>query len=416
MNIIRDAALAGVIAALALPATVSAATNSAPAGTVAKPLTRNIMRSAPNPVTHAIDAVTVDEGPLVHTAQIFPWGPGGDIVGKDDVSAQVQQVWKNLVLAIKAAGGLENGLEKVNLYVSQPEDAPKVREAMMRVGSQFRLAAMSFVTATLPQPDALVAMDAVAVSDANIQAVARVRMPRMMGLKGAAAAVLPAGGKYYISGQAKNGPLPEAVTNTLASIEKTLQFLGLDKSRVVQLKAFMQPISAADSVQAQIAEFFAPDPPPPTVFVEWTSSANTPIEIETIAADNQPTMTNVNSVDFLTPPDLTVSKVFSRIAHVNHGRVIYYSGFYGDAPGAASKQLKDMFLYIDYLLPRTGTDFDHLVKATYYVTDDAAGNGLNDIRLKFFNPQRPPAASKAMVKGVGLPDRTVTIDLIGVTK
>lgn len=374
------------------------------------------MRGTLNPVTHATEAVTVGDTPLVHTAQIFAWGAGGDILGKDDVLAQLQQVSQNVILAVRSAGGLENGIVKLNAYVAQPEDVPKVREALTRARSRFRSCAVSIVTTALSQPDALVALDAVAISDANIQTVGRVRMPRFATLKVAAAAVLPAGGKYYISGQAKNGPLPEAVTNTLASIEKTLKFLNLDKSRVVQLKAFIQPISAADSVQAQIVEFFAPDTPPPTVFVEWTSSTNTPIEIETIASDNQPTVTNVNSVDFLTPPDLTVSKVFSRVARVNHGRMIYFSSFYGDAAGPASKQLNDLYLYLDYLLPRMGTDFEHLVKATYYVSDDDASNKLNDIRPKFYDPQRPPAASKAMVKGVGLPGRTVTIDLIGVQK
>ena len=409
-------AVAGLMAVGALSSTASAATNSATAAPSAKVLTRTTMRSAPNPVTHAIDAVTVDEGPLVHTAQIFPWGAGGDMVGKDDVSAQVQQVMKNLVIAIQAAGGLESGIVKLNVYVSQADDLTKVRDLLARPGAKFSQAAASFVVTALPQPDALVAVDAVAITDANIQGVPRIRQPRLMGLKGTAAAILPAGGKYYISGQAKNGPLPEAVTNTLASIEKTLQFLNLDKSRVVQLKVFLQPISAADAVQAQIVEFFAPDAPPPTVFVEWTSSTNTPIEIETIAADNQPTATNINSVDFLTPPDLTISKVFSRVAHVNHGRMIYFSSFYGDSAGPVGKQLNDMYLYIDYLLPRMGTDFDHLVKATYYVTDDDASNKLNDIRPKFYSAQRPPAASKATVKGAGLPGRTVTVDLIGVTK
>jgi enamine deaminase RidA (YjgF/YER057c/UK114 family) len=275
---------------------------------------------------------------------------------------------------------------------------------------------MSFVTGGLTNPDALVAMDAVAVSDAVDTAVNRVRVARFSALKGTAAAVLPGGGKYYVSGQAKNGPLPEAVKGTLASLEKTLTYLGLDKSRVVQMKAFMQPISAADSVQAEIAKFFEPDLPPPTVFVEWNSPTNTPIEIELIASDFRPAAANGNSVDFLTPPDLAVSKVFSRVAHVNYGSMIYFSSFYGNAPGPAATQLNDIYIYLDNFLPRVGTDFDHLVKATYYVTDDDASAKLNDIRPKFYNPQRPPAASKAMVKGVGLTERTVTVDLIGVTK
>ncbi len=381
-----------------------------------KAQSRLLMRSIYNPVTHAVGAVTVDEGPLVHTAQILPWGAGGDIVGKDDAARQADQVLQNVVLAVRAAGGLESGIVKVNICVARADILPLVREAMMHRGAQFGQCAMSFVTGGLTHPDALVAIDAVAVSDTTDTSVTRARLPRFSALKGTVASVLPGGGKYYVSGQAKNGPLPEAVKETLASLEKTLRFLSLDKSRVIQLKAYMQPISAADSVQAAITEFFAPDLPPPTVFVEWNSPTNTPIEIELIAADIRRPETNGNSVEYLTPPDLTVSKVFSRVAHVNYGRVIYFSSFFGNAPGPAATQLNDIYVYLDYFLGRVGTDWDHLVKATYYVTDEDASAKLNDIRPKFYNPERPPAASKAMVKGVGLPDRTVTVDLIGVTK
>ena len=63
-----------------------------------------------------------------------------------------------------------------------------------------------------------------------------------------------------------------------------------------------------------------------------------------------------------------------------------------------------------------GTDLEHLVKATYYVSDDDASKGLNDVRPEFFNPQRPPAASKAMIRAVGRTERTVLVDMIAVTK
>jgi enamine deaminase RidA (YjgF/YER057c/UK114 family) len=63
-----------------------------------------------------------------------------------------------------------------------------------------------------------------------------------------------------------------------------------------------------------------------------------------------------------------------------------------------------------------GTDLDHLVKATYYVTDEETSSRLDVIRPKFYSPNRPPAASRAMVAGVGFPERSVTIDMIAVTR
>jgi enamine deaminase RidA (YjgF/YER057c/UK114 family) len=53
-------------------------------------------------------------------------------------------------------------------------------------------------------------------------------------------------------------------------------------------------------------------------------------------------------------------------------------------------------------------------RITSYVTDDAASKALNDLRPNYYDPARPPAASKATVPGVGLDGRTVTLDMIAV--
>jgi enamine deaminase RidA (YjgF/YER057c/UK114 family) len=305
------------------------------------------------------------------------------------------------------------------VYVAKPEIAPLARAAIVQKFSGTGLPAISFVVGNLAHPDALVAMDAVGAAPGSIgdesHTVKRLKAANLPGFQGTVAAILPGGGKYYVSGQAKNGPLPEAARATLASLGETLKFLGLDKSNVVQLKAFMQPISSADAVQAEIAKFFGPEMPPPTIFVEWSSGTNTPIEIEMIAADNKPPVNTGDAVDFLTPPELTLSKVFSRVAHVNHGQMIYISGIFGAGKNGA-EEVADIFATLKGLLPRTRTDFNHLVKATYYVTGDDASNGLNDVRPRFFDPARPPAASKAVVKGVGMPGKTVTLDMIAVAK
>jgi len=96
--------------------------------------------------------------------------------------------------------------------------------------------------------------------------------------------------------------------------------------------------------------------------------------------------------------------------------VIYYSGSYGSADRSGADQTKALFESLKPILAKTGTDLEHLVKATYYVSDDDAGNALNDVRLQFFNPQRPPAASKAKVKSVGSPGRTICVDLMAAMK
>jgi enamine deaminase RidA (YjgF/YER057c/UK114 family) len=78
--------------------------------------------------------------------------------------------------------------------------------------------------------------------------------------------------------------------------------------------------------------------------------------------------------------------------------------------------VREIFGSLDGIVRKTASDFEHLVKATYYVSTEGASAKLNELRPEFYNPQRPPAASKAKVKHVGLPEKTVTLDMIAVTK
>jgi len=56
----------------------------------------------------------------------------------------------------------------------------------------------------------------------------------------------------------------------------------------------------------------------------------------------------------------------------------------------------------------------NLAKATYYVSTDATSKALNVLRPNYYDPKRPPAASKALVPGVGREGRTLTLDMIAV--
>ena len=63
-------------------------------------------------------------------------------------------------------------------------------------------------------------------------------------------------------------------------------------------------------------------------------------------------------------------------------------------------------------MQQVGADFDHMVKATYYVTDNASSRLLGTIREELYNPRRPPAASKALVKGVGKNGHSLMLEMI----
>ena len=73
-----------------------------------------------------------------------------------------------------------------------------------------------------------------------------------------------------------------------------------------------------------------------------------------------------------------------------------------------------MFQRLQRVLSQAGSDLRHLVKATYYVSTDGASSKLNELRPDYYDPLRPPAASKARVTGVGRSKLGLGIDMIAV--
>ena len=260
----------------------------------------------------------------------------------------------------------------------------------------------AYVVGALPRAEALVALDAIAVTSLSAEGTSR------------RVGVLPSGPRMFVSGQADpDDDLIAATRKTLRSLGKTLGYLGLDISRVVRLKAFMQPMTAesAADVQREVSAAFGGKDVPPLSLVEWRLSPRQPIEIELVAAGREPIDV---PVEYFTPPGLTPSPVFSRVARVSAGPLIYVSGLHGAADTSNTEQVEAIFATLTGVLAQAGSDLRHLVKATYYVSDVAASTALNELRPQYFEPSRPPAASKAFVKGVGLEGRTVTLDMIAV--
>jgi len=106
--------------------------------------------------------------------------------------------------------------------------------------------------------------------------------------------------------------------------------------------------------------------------------------------------------------------VFSHVVRANSETLIYTSGLTGQ--GDAEAQVRSIFRSLHGLLATPSSDFRHLAKATYYVTDEGTAAKLAEVRKELYNPARPPAASKAYVAGVGAEGKAVTIDMIAVTR
>ena len=229
----------------------------------------------------------------------------------------------------------------------------------------------------------------------------------------ALAAILPAGPVVYVSGQAVKGELAEATRGTLEQLLTTLVSMGLDKKDIVQIKSFIRPMSDLKVVEEEFINFFKGSTIPPMVNVEWTSK-DPVIEIELIASSPITGTKSNQQLDFITPPGMTASPVYCKVVRINFGQRIYISGIYGQITSNADSELASIFTSMGTILKNTGSDFRHLVKATYYVSKDDHSARLNEIRPKYYDPIRPPAASKAMVKDVGKPQAGVSVDMIGV--
>lgn len=294
-------------------------------------------------------------------------------------------------------------IAKLNVYVSSDGDAAGVRRAVARRFSGYQKPALSLVTTSLPVSGAHVALDAVAANaDCALAVDSR-------------GAVLPRGPRAYISGDAKpGGSLAEATTATLLSLDSTLRFLGIGREHVVQLKAFLQPMDKAAEVREAVAAFFKPQPIPPLILVEWTSTL--PIEIELIAAV-PPGAAPGPTLRFATPPGMKASPVFSRVAIAEATTQVYFSGLHGLAGASADDQVRGIFSQLQPLLKKTGGDMQNLVKATYYVTDPGATAALGKLRPEYYDPTRPPAASLAAVRGLALPRGcSLSMDMIAVSE
>ena len=362
-------------------------------------------------------ATVVDDLPLAHTSQLLPLDSQGRLIGENP-GAQTVQVLKNVSAALSAAGSSLERVVKLNLYIADDSHAEQVERVVAETFRGEVRPAVSLVVTRLPKDAALVAADAVGIVQKTPAEqktpVTKVALKRSESLAGrdAHAAVLPAGARIYIAGQAEPGDLPTATRKTLESLRATLEFLGRGERDIVALKAFMTPMSDAPEVVRTIEEFFGERAMPPLSLVEWESTL--PIEIELVAAGGEAAAApgKTPPLEFLTPPGMTSSPVFSRVARINRGPTIYVGGLYGKPGTTGAEQVEAIFTELIEILEQTDSDLLHLGKATYYVVDDEASRALNELRPKYFDRQRPPAASKAQVRAVGRAGNTITLDMI----
>jgi len=376
----------------------------------AEPSVRYLPLDAPAGMSQA---VVVQGQPLVYTRQLLPLDGDGKLVGDGSADRQIEQVLDNLEAVLDASGSSLGKLVRLNVYALSHQTADRVRELLGKRLDPAVRPAITVVLTPLPDRNALMAVDAIAVTAEKGTAVVLKRCESVVGDKDCAdAAVLPGGGVAYLSGVPQQGGLAaSAVARSLSTLLKTLDHLKLTPADVVQVKVFLSPASSADEVLAEVKRLFPGQLAPPVVFVEWIASV--PVEIELVA--QLPTTDEpAESIEYYNPPEMKPSPTFSRVALVRTDRQIYISGLSARAPGDGEAQARDVFAQLASILTETGSDMLHLAKATYYVSDDDASRAFDKLRPELFAPDRPPAASKVTLHGVGQPNRTLSMDMIAV--
>ncbi|MEO2048056.1 MAG: RidA family protein [Pirellulales bacterium] len=358
-------------------------------------------------------AVIVQRMPLVHTRQLLSMDREGKLVGVDSVDEQIEQVLDNLESVLRDSGSGLDKLIRLNVYALSTTTVSSFREHLSkRLDPSVRPAITSVLT-PLAHRQAMVAVDAVAGAVDSGKTVAQKRCQSVAGNDECAdAAVLPAGGIAYLSGQPEEAGLTELpTTKSMANLMKTLGHLNLSPRHVVQVKVFLKPVTSAEEVLREMQKFFPDQITPPVVFVEWLASM--PIEIEMIAQlplSDKP----AEKVEYFTPLEFRPSNVFSKVALMRAEHQIYISSLYARVPSRGEPQAKYLFQQLEEILTNTGSDMHHLVKATYYVSDHDAARWVDRTRPRIYDPLRPPAASKVTVHGVGQAKRTMSVDMIAV--
>jgi enamine deaminase RidA (YjgF/YER057c/UK114 family) len=121
--------------------------------------------NTPRFYTHAVTAEGA--GKLVYVSGQVSWDASGNVVGKGDMRAQSEQVFRNVGIALKAAGAGWDDVIKMNGYMvgMHAERVTAYREVRQRFLKEGALPASTLVgVERLVDPDLLLEVEVVAVA------------------------------------------------------------------------------------------------------------------------------------------------------------------------------------------------------------------------------------------------------------
>jgi len=113
-------------------------------------------------------AVVTSGGKTIYIAGQISQNEKGEVVGKGDLAAQAEQVYRNLGLALKGAGATFSDLVKINVYVVnfKPENRDLMSQVRARHVNKDNPPASTLVgIQALAKPEFLVEVEGIAVID-----------------------------------------------------------------------------------------------------------------------------------------------------------------------------------------------------------------------------------------------------------
>lgn len=112
------------------------------------------------PLSHYTDAVWA--GDHLFVSGVPALAPDGSLTGPGDVEAQFAQVLENLAAILAAAGATPADVVKVNVYLVEVDDRPRINPQRQAFFGATRPASTLVGVKELPVPGMLVEMEAVA--------------------------------------------------------------------------------------------------------------------------------------------------------------------------------------------------------------------------------------------------------------
>ena len=118
----------------------------------------------PNGYSHVAE---VERGKLIYIAGQVAFNKTGELVGKNDVAVQIEQVFANLGEALKSAGASFSNVVKFNIFCVDRVDRsklPEIRAVRDRyINTQAPPVSTFVFVSSLVNPDWLIEVEAVAV-------------------------------------------------------------------------------------------------------------------------------------------------------------------------------------------------------------------------------------------------------------